>query len=82
MHLHGALGVSNEMPFGGMRQLAPGYGIWDGPTESHVTSAARSSCADHQPAPGDLPTEWLPARVEAARAKHADALAEQAAEGN
>ncbi|MEU1370880.1 acyl-CoA dehydrogenase family protein [Streptomyces sp. NPDC005803] len=82
MHLHGALGLSNEMPFGGMWQLAPGYGVWDGPTESHVTSAARLILRDHKPAPGDLPTEWLPARVEAARAKHADALAEQARAGD
>jgi acyl-CoA dehydrogenase len=80
MHLHGALGLSNEMPFGAMWSLAPGYAVWDGPTESHLSSAARLILRDHQPAPGELPTQWLPRRLEAARARYADALAEQAAE--
>jgi acyl-CoA dehydrogenase len=79
MHLHGALGLSNEMPFGPMWSLAAGYAIWDGPTESHISSAARLILRDHEPAPDDLPTQWLPRRMEAARAKFADALAEQAA---
>ncbi|MFC9837442.1 acyl-CoA dehydrogenase family protein [Rhodococcus sp. NPDC127530] len=79
MHLHGALGVSNEMPFGELWALAAAYGIWDGPTEVHTITAARLILQDHEPAPGDYPTEWLPARVEAARAKHATALAAQAA---
>jgi len=79
MHLHGALGLSNEMPFGGMWSLAPGYAVWDGPTESHLSSAARLILRDHQPAEDDLPSQWLPRRMAAARAKHAAALAEQAA---
>lgn len=74
MHLHGALGVSDEMPFGGMWQQAPAYGIWDGPTEVHTTTTARLILRDHRPAPGDLPTQWLPGRLEAARAKYARAL--------
>jgi acyl-CoA dehydrogenase len=80
MHLHGALGVSNEMPFGGLWAIAAAYGIWDGPTEVHTVSAARLILRDHQPAPGEYPTAWLPARLEAARERYADALAEQAAE--
>jgi acyl-CoA dehydrogenase len=80
MHLHGAIGVSNEMPFGEMWALAPAYGIWDGATEVHTTTAARLILREHQPAPGDYPTQWLPARLEAARTKHADALTQQAAE--
>jgi|tagenome__1003787_1003787.scaffolds.fasta_scaffold20987311_1 acyl-CoA dehydrogenase len=80
MHLHGALGVSDEMPFGELWATAAAYGIWDGPTEVHTTTAARLVLRDHEPAPGNYPTQWLPARVEAARARYADALAEQAAE--
>src|SRR3954463_2692239 len=79
MHLHGALGLSNEMPFGAMWSLAPGYAIWAGPTESHLSSAARLILEDHEPAADDLPSQWLPGRLEAARARYADALAEQAA---
>jgi acyl-CoA dehydrogenase len=77
MHLHGALGLSNEMPFGGMWSLAPGYSIWDGPTESHISSAARLILRDHRPSDDDLPTQWVPRRVDAARAKHAAALTAQ-----
>ena len=33
MHLHGALGVSNEMPFAEMWQWAPSMAVVDGPTE-------------------------------------------------
>ncbi len=80
MHLHGALGLSNEMPFGSMWSLAPGYAVWDGPTESHLSSAARLILREHVPAADDLPSQWLPRRVEQARAKYADALAEQAAQ--
>ncbi|WP_433472259.1 acyl-CoA dehydrogenase family protein [Spirillospora sp. CA-142024] len=80
MHLHGALGVSDEMPFSTLWQLVPGYGIWDGPTEVHLSAAARLILRDREPAPEDWPTQWLPARVAAARAKHAEALAAQATE--
>ena len=55
----------------------PGYGIWDGPTETHVTTAARLLLRDHTPSPGLWPTEWIPARLDEAR-KSLPALAEQA----
>jgi acyl-CoA dehydrogenase len=80
MHLHGALGVSNEMPFGELWATAAAYGIWDGPTEVHTTSAARLVLRDHEPATGDYPTQWLPGRLEAARERYAEALAGQAAD--
>ena len=80
MHLHGALGVSDEMPFGHLWAQAAAYGIWDGPTEVHISTAARLVLRDHQPAPGNYPTQWLPARLEAARERYAGALAEQAAD--
>jgi acyl-CoA dehydrogenase len=46
--------------------------------ESHISSPARLILRDHEPAADVLPTQWLPRRMEAARAKFADALAEQA----
>lgn len=78
VHIHGALGTSNETPLGQLWQLVPGYGIWDGPTESHVTTAARQILKDHVPSPGLWPSQWIPARLDAAREKHATALAERA----
>jgi acyl-CoA dehydrogenase len=79
VHVHGALGVSNEMPLGYMWMLAPMMGIMDGPTEVHMVTAARQILKDFKPAPGEWPTRWMPAARERARAKHAAALAEQAA---
>jgi acyl-CoA dehydrogenase len=79
VHIHGALGTSDETPLAKLWQLVPGYGIWDGPTEAHVTTAAKQILKDHEPSPGLWPTQWIPGRMEAARARYADALAEQAA---
>ena len=80
LHIHGALGTSDEMPLARLWQLVPAYGVWDGPTESHITVAARLILRDHEAAPGLWPTEWLPARREAALAKYGETLAAMAAE--
>jgi acyl-CoA dehydrogenase len=72
MHLHGALGVSNEMPFAGMLIQAEVLGIADGPTEVHKVTVARQVLKDYEPAPGLWPTEHLPSR----RAAAADRIAE------
>ena len=49
MHAHGALGVSNEMPFGGMWMMAPVMSVVDGPTEVHKVTVAREVLKDYQP---------------------------------
>ncbi|WP_214319853.1 acyl-CoA dehydrogenase family protein [Nonomuraea sediminis] len=72
MHLHGALGVSNETPLGRLWQAAPLMGIMDGPTEVHQASIARRVLKGYEPAPGLWPTEFLPDKIEAARTKYAD----------
>jgi acyl-CoA dehydrogenase len=74
MHAHGALGVSNEMPFGGMWMMAPVMGIVDGPTEVHKITVAREVLKDYSPAPGLWPTAHLPAKRAAARANLAAQL--------
>ena len=74
MHAHGALGMSNEMPFGGMWMQAPVMGVVDGPTEVHKITVAREVLKGYQPSPGAWPTQHLPAKREAARAKLAAQL--------
>ena len=81
VHIHGALGVSNELPLGYMWMMAPAMGVMDGPTEVHHVTAARQILKDFRPSPGDWPTRWIPAALEKARSKHAAALAAQAAAG-
>ena len=75
VHIHGALGTTEEMPLARLWQLVPAYGIWDGPTELHISTAARLILKDHVPAPGLWPTQWIPARRAAAEQKYAAALA-------
>jgi acyl-CoA dehydrogenase len=69
MHLHGALGVSNEMPFGRMWAGVPIMATVDGPSEVHKVTAAKEVLKGYKPADGLWPSEWLPAKREAARAK-------------
>ncbi|MGH9016442.1 MAG: acyl-CoA dehydrogenase family protein [Acidimicrobiales bacterium] len=72
IQVHGALGVSNEMPLGRMWASAPIMGLVDGPTEVHRVTVARQVLKRYQAAPGLWPTEHLPEKIAAARAKFAD----------
>jgi acyl-CoA dehydrogenase len=74
MHIHGALGVSNEMPFAGMWLAAPIMGIADGPTEVHKVTIARQVLKRYQPYEGLFPPAHLPERRAEARAKFAHLL--------
>jgi acyl-CoA dehydrogenase len=75
MHLHGALGMSNEMPFAGMWMMGPVLGIADGPTEVHKVTVARQILKQYEPSPDPrFPTTHLPPRVEAARKQFAHLL--------
>jgi len=67
MHAHGALGVSNEMPFGGMWMSAPIMSVVDGPTEVHKITVAREVLKGYEAAPGLWPTAHLPAQKELAQ---------------
>ena len=67
MHAHGALGVSNEMPFGSMWNNAAIMAVVDGPTEVHKVTVAREVLKGYEAAPGEWPTEHLPAKRAAAK---------------
>jgi len=74
IQVHGALGVSNEMPLGRMWMSAPVMGLVDGPTEVHRVTVARQVLKRYQAAPGLWPTEHLPEKIAAAREKFAEYL--------
>ena len=73
LEIHGSLGISLDMP------LASWYGTtWattlaDGPTDIHRAQLARSVLKKVVPAPGRFPSEYLPAREAAARARYPNA---------
>jgi acyl-CoA dehydrogenase len=74
MHLHGALGASNEMPFGGMWAAVPIMATADGPSEVHKITAAREVLKGYRPSEGLWPSAFLPAKREEARKKIAERL--------
>ncbi len=80
MHLHGALGVSNEMPFIRMMVAAESLGIADGPTEVHKLTLARRTLAEYEPVTTLFPSAHIPTRRAAARARLAERLEREVAE--
>jgi acyl-CoA dehydrogenase len=74
MQVHGALGVSNEMPFFNMILGAGIMGLADGPTEVHKVTVARQVLRDYKPSDDVWPTQHLPKLRDAARAKLAEHL--------
>ena len=74
MHLHGALGISNEMPFSAMMQTAEVMAVADGPTEVHKITLATQLLKGYTPVEGLFPSAHIPTRREAMRAKYADLI--------
>ena len=74
MRLHGALGVSNEMPIANMWLAGASLGLADGPTEVHMTTIAKHVLKDVEPSTTGWPSEHLPERREAARKRFAHLL--------
>jgi acyl-CoA dehydrogenase len=74
MQVHGALGVTNEMPFLAMVTGAAVMGLADGPTEVHKTTVAKQVLRSYTGTDGLWPTEWLPGKRDAARARFAEHL--------
>ncbi|ADP83372.1 acyl-CoA dehydrogenase family protein [Pseudofrankia inefficax] len=74
MQIHGALGTTNEMPFFKSINGAAVMGLADGPTEVHKVTVAKQVLRDYKPTDGMWPTEWIPAKLEAAQAKYAEFL--------
>lgn len=77
IHLHGSLGVTNEMPLAGMWNGIPTMSTVDGPTEVHKVTVAKQVLRDYEAAPGLFPTAHLPPRIEAARKQYAEHLTEE-----
>ena len=74
LHLHGSLGISNEMPFS--KQITESFvmGLADGPTEVHKITVARQILREYQATDGLFPTGHLPALREKAIQKYGQLL--------
>ena len=71
MQLHGALGVTSEMPFVDMWISGAALALADGPTEVHKVTVARQVLHEYRPSDDLWPTGHLPKRKAAAMAKYA-----------
>jgi len=80
MHLHGALGVSNEMPFVKMMVAAESLAIADGPTEVHKLTLARRTLKEYETVDTMFPSAHIPTRRAAAAARLAERLEHEVAE--
>ncbi len=74
LHLHGALGLSTDMPFSAMLLSSEVIAIADGPTEVHKLTLAKELLKGYEPAPGLFPTAHLPTRREEAIAKFGERI--------
>jgi acyl-CoA dehydrogenase len=70
IQVHGALGVSNELPLSGMLLSSYVMGIADGPTEVHKVTLARQVLRDYEGTNDLFPDYTLPNRREAALAEY------------
>jgi acyl-CoA dehydrogenase len=76
LHIHGALGVSTEMPFLGMVTSSFVMGIADGPTEVHKVTVAKQILKDYTPSNELFPAYHIPRQKEAAQERYAVELKE------
>src|ERR1700744_3201708 len=75
LQAHGALGYSTDLPLEAMYRFARAAPSYDGPDQIHLSSVARQVLRGYEPPADGVPTEFIPARREAARRQFADALA-------
>ena len=74
IQIHGSLGYSSDLPLEEMYRHARAARMYDGPDEVHRVSVARQILPGYEPPADGVPTEHVPTRREAARAKFADLL--------
>jgi acyl-CoA dehydrogenase len=75
LQIHGGLGYSTDMPLEMLYRYARHARFVDGADEVHRETVARQILKAYEAPEDELPTEYVPKRREAARAKFADVLA-------
>jgi len=73
IQIYGSLGYSADLPLESMYRWSRAARLYDGPDEVHKVTVAKKLLKEYTPV--DVPTEHIPTREVAARAKYAAALA-------
>ena len=73
LQAHGGLGYSTDLPLEAMYRFARAARIYDGPDEVHRASVARQVLRGYEAPADGVPSEFIPARREAARERFAAA---------
>jgi hypothetical protein len=72
IQVHGALGLTDQLPLVNVLLGGIALGLADGPTEAHKVNLARMLLKNVEPESPEWPSELLDLRREAARAKYGD----------
>ncbi|GAA2003394.1 acyl-CoA dehydrogenase family protein [Brevibacterium samyangense] len=72
IQVHGSLGITGDLPLEEMYRNARAARIYDGPDEVHKVTVSRRVLRDYEPV--EVPTEHIPTRTAAAKAKFAQYL--------
>lgn len=70
IQVHGALGVTDQLPLAAMFMTGVTMGLADGPTEAHKVNLARHLLKDYDAEDPEWPSELLDHRVAAATARY------------
>jgi acyl-CoA dehydrogenase len=74
LQAHGSLGYSTDLPLEQMYRFARAARLYDGPDEVHRQSVARQILRGYEAPESGVPSEHVPTRRDAARARFADLL--------
>ena len=72
IQVHGALGITSQLPLTGMFMTGLALGLADGPTEAHKVNLARQLLKEYDAEDPEWPSEFLDHRMAAAVARYGD----------
>ncbi|OHV03751.1 acyl-CoA dehydrogenase family protein [Mycobacterium talmoniae] len=72
IQVHGAMGLTEQLPLTNVLLGGVALGLADGPTEAHKVNLARLLLKDYDAEDPEWPSEFLDNRIEAARVKYGD----------
>jgi acyl-CoA dehydrogenase len=72
IQVHGALGITEQMPLMTMLMGGVALGLADGPTEAHKVNLARQLLKGYEAEDPEWPSEFMENRIAAASAKYGD----------